>query len=282
MHSDRPAMPARSVPAEQGRSVRRRQVVRHGARRYALLVGAAMTVAALGVPVAAAADPPTEPPAAVSSTVPPDGSSAEPSPEAPAEPSAEPTAESPAQPTAESPAGRSAGPSAELSTVPPAESPTESSADPAAARLTVPTVERGALVPIMSCIVTNKNSYRAVFGYAYSGSRTVSIPRGAGNIMLPSDLDGLQPTTFEPGKHEGAFATPSLPRNSRVTWALLGSTANAMPGSRKCGPDVTLPTEGNGSGPVIVLLVTTLLSLAAAAIQARRQRADGRRPPMPV
>ena len=125
-------------------------------------------------------------------------------------------------------------------------------------------------IPIVDCVLVQPNgSFRAVFGYYYGGPSSVTIPYGPYNYAWPSDLTGSLPTTFEPGPHQGAFATPLQPKNAKVTWVIAGWGSTASWRTTRCGPDVVLPTEGNGMGPILVLGLSMILSFLPVALRNR-------------
>ena len=90
--------------------------------------------------------------------------------------------------------------------------------------------------------------------------------------MSPATLNGLQPTHFRPGNNKAVFATPAVPNSQTVSWTILGQTVTARSLNTACGPNVSLPAEGNGIGPVLVIVASVLLSLASLVYRQWRQR----------
>jgi hypothetical protein len=131
--------------------------------------------------------------------------------------------------------------------------------------------------PTLDCIVRSGGTYRAVFGYDNDTPDTLTVETGPDNTMSPDSLDGIQTTTFAPGHHRAAFATPPIKVNTDVSWTVLGTTVTATFKSAHCGPEVTLPAEGNGIGPVVVLGGSVLLSLGSLYLRQRRQIRQQRR-----
>lgn len=131
-------------------------------------------------------------------------------------------------------------------------------------------------IPAVTCVTTAADgSYRAVFGYSYPGGTPVDVPVGATNRLSPGPMDGTQPTRFAPGDHPAAFVAPSVARNVQIVWDVLGRRATAASGhkSPECASPVTLPTEGNSIGPVLVLVVSVLFSTLLTAVwRSRRGR----------
>lgn len=126
------------------------------------------------------------------------------------------------------------------------------------------------------CIVRGSgNTYKALFGYDNTGPRSVTIPVGPANAMQPSSLNGVQTTTFAPGAHRGAFATGWRPTAEKVTWTVGSMTATASTATRTCGPSVSLPADGNGTGPVFALGGSVLIAFGVLAVRRRRQRPRG-------
>ena len=145
---------------------------------------------------------------------------------------------------------------------------------PAAARTGVPgTVVALVPVPLVDCVISNgEHSYTAVFGYTYSGNRSVTLPAGPANFVTPIELNGAQTVTFAPGTHHGAFRITVQGRYWGVAWWLAGTPATARWRSTPCGPDVTLPTEGNGIGPVLVVVFSMGFSFLLTAVRTRLKR----------
>ncbi|MBI1758901.1 MAG: hypothetical protein HYR62_06710 [Actinobacteria bacterium] len=115
---------------------------------------------------------------------------------------------------------------------------------------------------VMDCVIPRMDgSFQVVFGYSSELGSTASRPVGAMNSMLPAELDGVQVTDFEPGRHHGAFVTPPVAAAS-VSWRVGQTTVAATITSRACQGPVSLPSEGNGTGPALVLAG----SLIAAAV----------------
>jgi hypothetical protein len=125
--------------------------------------------------------------------------------------------------------------------------------------------------PTVDCVIVSGNWYLVVLGYRNATAQTVSVPVGSRNRLRPAGIDGRQPTTFQPGWHPGALLTPPLPVTESVSWTIGTSTVTATAGSPRCGPQVSLPAEGNGIGPVLVLVGSVLLSVAVGAVRKRRR-----------
>jgi hypothetical protein len=125
----------------------------------------------------------------------------------------------------------------------------------------------------MDCIVSGGNgTYRAVFGYDNYTEYTAIVAIGPYNTMNPASLNGIQPTRFTPGEHRAAFATPSVPDAQPVSWSILGLTVTATSKSATCGPTVSLPADGNGVGPVLVLVASVGLSMGMFYVRQWRHR----------
>jgi hypothetical protein len=129
--------------------------------------------------------------------------------------------------------------------------------------------------PWIDCVVISNDSYRVVFGYEKAGRRT-TIPVGPTNRLRPARIDGAQPTVFQTGWQPGVLFTPPVAKAETVSWTIGQVTATASTRTRSCGQQVSLPAEGNGVGPVLVLVGSVLLSMAIAAVRGRRRpKADG-------
>ncbi len=128
--------------------------------------------------------------------------------------------------------------------------------------------------PYLSCVRVGSTSYQAVFGYSTNSKSTLSIPIGANNYMTPSSLNGVQVTQFNPGGNGAAFATPGIAIGQSVSWTVNGSRATATAQSGACGPSVSLPAGGNGTGAVLAVVVGLAVVVAMLAV---RRAPDGRR-----
>jgi hypothetical protein len=126
------------------------------------------------------------------------------------------------------------------------------------------------------CIVKNTKTgeYRAVFGYASTSKSAGKIARGDNNRLEvtggSAEVDGVQTTTFEPGTHRAAFATGWIPKDAQVTWYVGGKASTADWNRPTCGRDVSLPADGNGSGPLIALALSGLVAAGAVVLRKRR------------
>ena len=126
------------------------------------------------------------------------------------------------------------------------------------------------------CIVKNTETgeYRAVFGYQNTSRSAGKIVRGDNNKLEvtggSAKVDGVQTTTFEPGEHRAAFATGWIPKDAEVTWYVGGKTSTANWSKPTCGRDVSLPADGNGSGPVVALALSGLIATGAVVLRRRR------------
>ena len=125
-------------------------------------------------------------------------------------------------------------------------------------------------VPVLNCTTAlDHDRFQAVFGYVNNGPEIV-VPAGLFNAVYPAD--GSQPTVFRHGTHQAALVTGPTPKNRKASWQLLGVWSVAGWKQSPCGPDVTLPTEGNGIGPVLVLVLSVLASTGIGALRGRRRR----------
>jgi hypothetical protein len=127
----------------------------------------------------------------------------------------------------------------------------------------------------VACIVPASNgTYRAVFGYT-SPTTKYNIPVSGSNQMTPQSLDGIQTTKFDIGSDQGAFITPPIAAGQQVTWRVVtsvnfpASTATASSSSTPCGPPVSLPAEGNGTGPVVIVAASLLVTFLVLALRRR-------------
>jgi hypothetical protein len=135
------------------------------------------------------------------------------------------------------------------------------------------TAATAAPVPVVDCVISNDpdGTFRAVFGYVNSGP-AVTVPVGASNDLDPDSLQGSQTTTFLSGTHPGSFVAPAVSKKYRVTWTVAGSSASAGWKQKECGGNVTLPTEGNGIGPIVVIVLSMAFSFGIAWVRTARAK----------
>lgn len=137
----------------------------------------------------------------------------------------------------------------------------------------------------VDCIIPGPGTeYRVVFGYRNNGEQLVHRPvssypasgsttttSSSTNLMSLSSLNGSQVSYFEPGTRHGAFTTAVVTASS-VSWTVGGTTVTATRNSPTCGSPVSLPAQGNGTGPALVLLAS--LVVATFLLWARRRRLE--------
>jgi len=127
----------------------------------------------------------------------------------------------------------------------------------------------------LDCIVPGTDgTYRAVFGYD-SPTTKYTIPIGVNNRITPQSLDRIQPNKFEVGSYRGAFTTPPVDNGQQVTWTVTTSasyptsSATASSSSTACAPPVSLPAEGNGTGPVLIVAASVLVTFMILSVRRR-------------
>ena len=134
--------------------------------------------------------------------------------------------------------------------------------------------------PTCDCVVqdTRNNTYRAVFGYVNSTTATGKIDAGANNRLElaggTTRTDAAVTTRFEPGTHKASFSTGWVSRDTKVTWRVGGKNVTATWNKPTCGRDVSLPAGGNGSGPLVALLVAALIGGGVYFLRRRRAAAQ--------
>jgi hypothetical protein len=130
--------------------------------------------------------------------------------------------------------------------------------------------------PVLNCVISNSadGTFRAVFGYVNSGPAT-TVPVGTSNDLSPSSLQGTQTTAFSTGARDGSFVTAYVSKRVKITWTLGGTSVSASWKVNECGAGVTLPTEGNGIGPVVVIALSMGFSFGLAWLRAVRARRRG-------
>ncbi|GGK03163.1 hypothetical protein GCM10010123_36370 [Pilimelia anulata] len=131
----------------------------------------------------------------------------------------------------------------------------------------------GQVVPAVECVTTPVDGrYRAIFSYTNYAASTTTVALGSGNAVTPSTLNGTQPTRFSPGQRRAAFTTTAVPVGTEIRWTVNGNAATARASSRSCGPQVSLPADGNGTGPLIALGISGLVTIAVLVVHKLRRR----------
>jgi MYXO-CTERM domain-containing protein len=128
------------------------------------------------------------------------------------------------------------------------------------------------LTPFVECISRHADgSWTAVLGYENTGRTAVDVPAGARNKITP-DRDGTTPpTTFEPGRHRGAFSV-TVRRGAGVVWHLGDDNLRVrITSGPACPPPTDMPADGNGTGPAVALAAAGV----AGAVLLRRRRRTG-------
>ena len=119
------------------------------------------------------------------------------------------------------------------------------------------------------CVVKQGDQYKAVFGYANTSDKIGRFEAGQYNTVSGSTGTKVV-TRFEPGTHRAAFASGWVRKDQVVTWTIGSQRVVANWNKPTCGPSVSLPADGNGSGPVIALAASLLI--AAGVVLTRRFR----------
>ncbi|WP_436530932.1 hypothetical protein [Actinoplanes sp. HUAS TT8] len=131
--------------------------------------------------------------------------------------------------------------------------------------------------PTCDCVLQNSKSgtYRAVFGYTSTAGSAGTIAAGDNNQVLLSGSTRSTvadvTTRFEPGTHKATFATGWLSKDTSATWTVGGKTVTANWSKPTCGSDVSLPAGGNGTGPLIALIMAGVI--AAFVFWRKRRKA---------
>jgi len=131
----------------------------------------------------------------------------------------------------------------------------------------------GEVIPVLNCTKPAAGGgFTAVVGYDNPTGQDVTIPYGKQNRIVSGQYDGLQPTVFRAGRHDGAFSVTIT--NTSATWT-LGRTLLLMKPSEApaCPSSTELPEEGNGTGPAIALVAAGLVGAVLVRRTKRRVRA---------
>lgn len=138
----------------------------------------------------------------------------------------------------------------------------------------------GTVTPTASCYQPNSDGTVSVLlGYTNNTSVPQTIPRGPTNVISPSRYDGVQPTTFAPGNHPGAFAVTVPASDARGgSWTLDGVTLTNASAVGQCPAGTSLPADGNDYGMTMVLLAAG----AVAGVALRRSHRRDKRTALPA
>ena len=113
--------------------------------------------------------------------------------------------------------------------------PTPVATTPPSQPTPIATAAAGTVHPIFDCIVPQPDgSYTAKFGFINKGNIVVTIPVGSNNMIVPSSLNGQQPTVFSPGIQQAVLQITAPSGTTNVVWVLGGATATAGPNSVQC------------------------------------------------
>jgi hypothetical protein len=142
-----------------------------------------------------------------------------------------------------------------------------------------PRTEVGRLVaPFLEGWYENEDgTFSYSFGYLNLNGQRVELPVGEQNLVAPAQFDGMQPTTFEPGRHRGVFAVtvPASMRGGEVWWTITNPDGEVtkVPGRNIWGaykldwlprphgsmhPRVSFDGGDEGRGPIGVVAERTL------------------------
>ena len=129
----------------------------------------------------------------------------------------------------------------------------------------------GHVTPLLDCVrAEGAGTFAAVLGYDNSGTATEHL-LGAANRISPAEYDGGQPTKFTSGVHHGVVTVRVT--GSSASWTLDGTTVSFTASSPACPPSAALPADGNGTGPIIAVLVAGTVGVVALLRHGRRPAA---------
>lgn len=119
--------------------------------------------------------------------------------------------------------------------------------------------------PKLECVVRNEDgSLTAKFGWDNRSGRTIRLPRGTENQIIPPTYQKLVTTEFAPGRvttKEGGF-TITFDESEKLTWQLMGEQVQASAASQPC------PTDQAGVPTTTVGPRTTTTVAGTAAVAA--------------
>jgi hypothetical protein len=102
--------------------------------------------------------------------------------------------------------------------------------------------EDDGIVPIFECVSEDDTGgLHAVFGYENRNAFQMMVSHSSRNQLSPTPVDGPQPTTFEPGRHQHVFSVPFPPANEgNVVWHLTSKKDAGRRRGPACGDDVVV------------------------------------------
>lgn len=107
------------------------------------------------------------------------------------------------------------------------------------------------VVPLVTCsfVLSEIDELWAAMGYHNPNQNAVSLPLGAFNFFSPSPIARGQPTVFQPGLHNSAFAVTFSPDLFRqMEWNLDGGEAVVTANTPRCiTAALALSVSGQGS-----------------------------------
>ncbi len=130
--------------------------------------------------------------------------------------------------------------------------------------------------PTCDCVLRSEDGkrYKAVFGYVNPTRHVGRISSGDNNTVLPKSAGGTQATEFEPGTHRAAFASGWVDKSTEVVWSVGAKKVSANWSKPTCGGHVSLPADGNGTGPVVALALSLLVTAAVLLVRRRRLKIE--------
>ncbi len=125
--------------------------------------------------------------------------------------------------------------------------------------------------PTCDCVEQSQDgkSYRAVFSYQNTDKLTGHIEKGQNNAVYPATASGTQVTEFT-ANGTSTFATGWVAKDTEVVWSVGGKTVTANMMKTPCDHKISLPADGNGSGPILALAVSLLVTGGVVLVRRRR------------
>jgi len=101
----------------------------------------------------------------------------------------------------------------------------------------------GKISPIFECVYAKADgTFEAHFGYYNYNKEVTEVPLGKSNEIIPSSLNGPQPTTFSVGRQYDVFSVP-FPGTDNIVWKLINKTSTASVNFySRCRPDTPAVT----------------------------------------
>lgn len=132
----------------------------------------------------------------------------------------------------------------------------------------------------VDCVIVSGHTYKAVFGYDSKAQSAYTVPVGPNNDVTPSQLNGEQVTTFEPGNNPAAWRSTSVSTHTQIVWSETVNgwtyTATATASDTACPAGTPLTASGNAMAGPIVLAASLPVAAGLFVVEERSRRRAAR------